>query len=68
MNTLLHFLLCQLCRSLRNVCLGGLHIPFQGLIKRSYHGWLNMMTSSEVPLFSLASEPLNPKYTNALTS
>jgi len=27
-------LLCQSCRSFRNVSLGGLHIPFLGLIKR----------------------------------
>jgi len=47
MNTLLHFLLCQSCRSLRNVSLGGLHFSFLGLIKRSYHGWLSMMTFSE---------------------
>jgi len=28
MNTLWHFLLCQSCRSIRNVSLGGPHIPF----------------------------------------
>jgi len=41
------------------VSLGG---RILGLIKRSYHGWLNMMTSSEGPLFSLASgsPTLNP--------
>ena len=56
-NTLLHFLLCQSCRSFRSASFGGLHIPFLGLIKRSYHGWLSMMTSSEDPIFSLASGP-----------
>jgi len=25
----------------------GPDIPFLGLIKRSYHGWLNVMTSSK---------------------
>jgi len=44
--------------SLRTVFLGGPHISFLGLIKRSYHGWLNMTTSSEGLLFSLASGPL----------
>jgi len=46
MNTPLHFLLllCQSCRSLRNVSFGG---PILGLIKSAYHGWLNMMASSE---------------------
>jgi len=34
-NTLFHFLLCQSCRSLRNVSLAGPHIPFRDLIKRS---------------------------------
>ena len=60
MNTLLHFLLlCQSCRSLRNVSLIGCIL---GLIKSAYHGWLSMMTSSEGPHFSLASGPptLNP--------
>jgi len=53
-NTLLHFLLllCQSCRSLRNVALG-YHIL--GLTKSAHHGWLCMMTSPEGPLFSLAS-------------
>jgi len=61
MNTLLHFLLllCQSCRSLRNVYLG---VRILGLIKSAYHDWLSMMTSSEGSLFSLASPPptLNP--------
>jgi len=50
MNTLLHFLLllCQSCRSLRNVSLIGYIL---GLIKSAYHGWLSMMTSSEGPPF-----------------
>ena len=39
--------------------------PFLGLIKRSYHRWLSMMTSSEGPLFSVASGPLHPKSTTA---
>jgi len=63
MNTRLHFLLLlfQLCRSLRN-------IPFGARIlgkSSDYHGWLSMMTSSEGPLFSLASGPPNPKPTTA---
>ena len=57
----LHFLLllCQSCRSLRNVSFGG---DILGLIKSAYHGWLSMMTSSEGPLCSLASSnpTLNP--------
>jgi len=55
MNTLVHFVLRQSCRILRNVSLCGPHIPLRGLIKRSYHGWMSMMTSSDVPSFSLAS-------------
>ena len=51
MNILLYFLLCQSCRSFRNVSLGGPHIPFLSLIRKSYHGWLSMMTSSEGPIF-----------------
>jgi len=48
-NALMHFLLRQSCLSLRNVSLG--------LIKTSYHvGYLSVMTSSEGPLFSLASD------------
>ena len=37
------------------------------LIKSAYHGWLSMMTSSEGPLFSLASGPptLNPPLINS---
>jgi len=46
-NTILHFLLCQSCRNLRNISLGDPHIPLLGLIKKSYRGWLSMMTSSE---------------------
>jgi len=61
MNILVHFLLllCQSCRSLRKVSFGGLIL---GLIKSAYHGWLSIMTSSEGPLFNLASSPpiLNP--------
>jgi len=61
MNTLLHFrLLCQSCHSLRNISLGG---SILGMIKSNYHGWLSMMTSSEGPLFSLASGPPNLKPT-----
>jgi len=51
MDTLLHFLvLCQSCRSLRNV---GLPISGRilGLVKSTRHGWLSMMTSSEGPPF-----------------
>ena len=51
MNTLVHFLLYQSCRSLWNVSLGGPHIPFLGLIRWPYHGWLNIMTSPEGPPF-----------------
>jgi len=57
MNTPLHFLLllCQSCRSLRNVCFGG-HIL--GLIKSDYHGWLSMMMSSEgLPFWSCLGLP-----------
>jgi len=36
-----------------------------GLIKSDNHGWLNMMTSSEGPLFNIASDPPNPKHTTA---
>jgi len=56
MNTLLYFLLllCQSCRSLRNVSWGG---RILGLIKCAYHDRLSMMTSSEGPLFSLGSGP-----------
>jgi len=56
MNTLLRFLLLlfQLCRSLRNIYLGG---RILGFIKSYDHGWLSMVTSSEGPLFSLASGP-----------
>jgi len=57
MNTLLHFLLRQSCHSLRNVSLGSPHIPLLGMIKRSYHGWVSVMTLSEGPLFSLVSGP-----------
>jgi len=38
-----------------NVSLGDPHTPFLDLIKRSYHGWLRMTTSSEA-LFSLCLE------------
>jgi len=58
-----HFLLSQSCRSLKNVSLVGPHIPFLGLIKRSYDGWLKMRASSEGPFFSLASSPPNPRST-----
>ena len=50
MNALLHLLLCQSCRSLRNASLSSPHIPFLGLIKRSHRVWLSMMMSSEGPL------------------
>jgi len=40
----------------------GTHIPFPGLTKRPYHGWLSIMTSTEGPFFSLASH-LNPNST-----
>jgi len=58
--TVLHFLLllCQSCCSLRNVSLCGRR-PILGLIKSSFPGWLSVMTSSEVPLFCLASGPPN---------
>jgi len=45
MNTPLHFLLlCQSCRSLRNVSYSG---DVLGSIKSVYRGWLIIMTSSE---------------------
>jgi len=66
MNIPLHFLLllCQSCRSLRNVSFGS-HIL--GLIKSAYHGWLSMMTLSEGTLFSLASDFPNLKPTTGGT-
>jgi len=66
MNTLLYFLplLCQSCRSLRNVSFGGRILD---LIKSDYHGWLVMMTSS-APLFSLASGTPNPPLVLRTTS
>jgi len=46
MNALLHFLLCQSCYSLsQERVYGWAHIPFLGLIKKSYHGWLSVMMS-----------------------
>jgi len=57
MNTLLQILLlCQSCRSLRNVGLsfGGRILD---LIKSAYHGWLIMMTSSEGPFLVLPRAP-----------
>ena len=55
MNTPLHFLLlCQSCRSLRNVSFGGCIL---GLIKSAYHGWLSMMTLSEGPFLVLPRAP-----------
>ena len=54
-NTLLHFLLLfQSCRILRNEFFGG---RILGFIKSDYHDRLSMMTSSEGPLFILASGP-----------
>jgi len=53
MNTALHFLLYQSCRSRRKVSLGLLHISFLGLMKRSYHSWLSMITSSKGPFSAL---------------
>jgi len=67
-GTLLQFLLCQSCRSLRNASLGGLDMPFLGLIKGSYHFWLNEMTSSEGPSFHPCLEPPKPKFTSIQTS
>jgi len=43
---------------LRNVSLVG---RILSLIKSDYRGWLSMMTSSEGPLFNLASGTPNPK-------
>jgi len=56
MNTLLHFLLllCQSCRSLRNVASRG---RIFSLINSAYHGWLSMMTSSEGPFLVLPRAP-----------
>jgi len=55
--------LSQSCHSLRNASLGGPHIPFLGLIKWSYHGWLLWWHHQRAPLFSLATGPPNPKST-----
>jgi len=66
-NILVHFLLSQLCRSLRNVSLGCPHIPSVDLIKKSYHGWLGMMVSSESPLFQPCLGSPNPKTTTGAT-
>jgi len=57
MKSLLHFLLCQSCRSLRNVSSGELHTLFLRLIKMFYPGWLSLMTSSKGPFFTLVSGP-----------
>jgi len=54
MNTLLHFLLSQSCRSLRNVSLGGPHIYDQKFL----FGWLSLVTSSVHPLLNFALGPL----------
>jgi len=56
MNTLLRYLLllCQSCRSLRNVSLGG---RILGLMRSAYHGWLSMVTSSVGPLLALPRTP-----------
>jgi len=62
MNTLVHFLLSQSYRSLKKVSLGGPHIPFLGLIKRSSYGWLNAVTSLEI-LFSALPRAPNLKST-----
>jgi len=56
-STPLHFLLCQSCCSLRNVSVVGQHMPFLGLITRSYHGWLSMMASLEPPFSALPRAP-----------
>jgi len=62
MNALVRFLLSQSCRNFKNVSMGGPHIIFLSLIKRSYYGWLSRMTSSEGP-FQLCLGPPNPKST-----
>jgi len=54
MHSLLLFLLCQSCRSLRNISLHGQHVPFLDLIRRPFHSWLSMMGLSADPFFSLA--------------
>jgi len=54
MNTLL---LYQLYRSLRNVSFGGCIL---GFINSAYHGWLSMMTSSDIPFLVLPWAPLTP--------
>jgi len=38
MNALVRFLLSQSCRNFKNVSMGGPHIIFLSLIKRSYYG------------------------------
>jgi len=50
-------LLCQSCRSLKNVCFGG---RILGLIKSANHGWLSTMTTSEGPPFWSCLGPLQP--------
>ena len=62
MDTRLHFLLllCQSCRSLRNVSFGG---RILGLIKCAYQSWRSRMTSSEAPpilVLPRAPSNLNP--------
>ena len=41
------------------------HIPFLGLIKCSYHGWLFLLTSSEGSHFQPCSVTTKPKSSNA---
>ena len=63
MSTLLHFLLLfQLCRSLRNIPLGGRILgKSKVIITVGWVWWYHLRT----PLFSLASGPPNPKPTIA---
>jgi len=61
MNILLHILLCQSCRGLGNVSLGGLYIPFLGLMNMSYLAEYDDVIRG--PLFSFASVLLKPKST-----
>jgi len=63
MNTLLHFLLCQSCRSLRKVSLDGPHILFQGLIKRVLTRLSDYDDVIKGPPFQPCLGPPNPKFT-----
>jgi len=58
MNPFVRFLLSQSCCNQESI-LGWPAYPLPGLDKRSYHGWLSMVTLSEAP----SSVAPNPKST-----